>query len=343
MALSSRTKAPDETLRGKKSRLIKVAIILILLALLYSAGWFAAANYATTKLEHAFDGDNPLASALDCPGMRMSGFPLHIGLNCTKVSINDQRNGITGSFGAFRSTAEIFRPGKIKWEIDGPAILQTSTGLAGSFQWESLRSSLSLGMDGVDSSATTVHTLQANLTDAVSGRVLRIDAEDGRGRLQRDGDDLVGTARFSGMNFGQDDRNPNLPAMAAQVDLKLLGQAAALDIEHPEPIKLRGLSGEFRDLQIDMGQGRTIKATGPISIDNTTGLVSGTLKLEISKVDAWRDLVITAYPETKDLAKLAAKGLKAAFLGQNSGQVTLQITNGVVVLGFIPLGNIPPI
>ncbi|MCF1436179.1 DUF2125 domain-containing protein [Agrobacterium vitis] len=337
MAMSSRTKRPR-----KRSPVLLVGIVLVLLGILYTAGWFAAANYATTKLEHAFDGDNPLASALDCPGMRMSGFPLHIGLNCTKVSVNDSRNGITGSSGAFRSSAEIFRPGRIKWEIDGPAILQTSTGLAGAFQWDSFRSTLSLGMNGVDSSASVIQKLQANLTDALSGRVLRIDAAESRTRLQRDGEDLVGTARLTGMDFGQDDRNPDLPPMAAQLDVKLLGQARALDIEHPEPIELRGLSGDIRNLQIDMGQGRTITASGPISIDNA-GLANGTLKLEIGKVDAWRDLVIAAYPETKDIARMAAKGLKAVFLGQNQGQVTLQITNGVVVLGFIPLGNIPPI
>lgn len=337
MTTSSRTMK-----RRKRSVVFPVSIALVIVVAIYSAGWFAAANYATTKLERVFDGNSPLAAALDCANMRVGGFPLRISLKCSKITVNDQRNGITGSVGAFRSAAKIFKPGTINWDLAGPAIFQTSTGLASSFQWDSLNSSMSVGLAGVENETTFVKALRANITHAVTGATVSLKATDGRMEIQRDSQDLLATSRFTDINFQQNDANPKFPLMTADLDMKLLGQANALSVENPTPIALKGLNTELRDLRVDIGEGRTISASGPLSIDEN-GYVSGALKLQISKVEGWRDVVISAYPETTDVAKIAAKGLKMAFLGQNQGQVTLQITHGTVVLGFIPLGNIPPI
>ncbi|MBB4955689.1 hypothetical protein H4S14_003756 [Agrobacterium vitis] len=337
MATSSRT-----VKRRKRSIVFPVAIALVVIAALYSAGWFAAANYATSKLERAFDGDSPLASALDCANMRVGGFPLRISLKCSKITVNDSHNGITGSIGAFRSAAKIFKPGTIHWDLNGPAIFQTSTGLATSVQWDRFESAMAVGIAGLENETTTVKTLRTNITQAVSGATLTISASEARLEIQRSSDDLLTTSRFTDVVFQQNDGNSKLPPMIADLDLKLIGQANAFNIDNPQPILLRGLNGELRGLQVDIGEGRTITASGPLSIDQE-GYLSGTLKLEIGKVEGWRDMVIAAYPETTEIAKMAAKGLKMAFFGQNHGQVTLQITHGTVVLGFIPLGNIPPI
>jgi hypothetical protein len=337
MATSSKTAK-----QRKRSIVFPVVITVIIIAAVYSAGWFAAANYATSKLERAFDGDSPLAAALDCANMRVGGFPLRISLKCSKITINDHRNGITGSVGAFRSSAKIFKPGTINWDLNGPAILQTSTGLAASLQWGRFESAMSVGMTGLENETTSIKMLRANITQALSGATLSINASEARIDLQRANEDLIATSRLTNVFFQQNEANAKLPPMAAAVDLKLVGQANALNIERPQPIALRGLNGELRELQVDVGEGRTVTASGPLSIDQD-GYLSGSLKLQISKVEGWRDMVIAAYPETHDIAKLAAKGLKLAFFGQNQGQVTLQITHGTVVLGFIPLGNIPPI
>jgi hypothetical protein len=319
-----------------------VAIALIVVAAVYSAGWFLAANYATTKLERAFDGSSPLAAVLDCANMRVSGFPLRISLKCSKISINDKRNGITGSVGAFSSAAKIFRPGTVNWQLTGPAITQTSTGLATSVQWDSLDTAMSVGLTGMEKSTTIIKTLRTNITQGTTGATLNFNAAESRMDLERSDADLNAATRFTDVSFVQNDGTSKLPPMIADLDVKLIGQADALNIEKPKPIDLKGLNTELRSLNIDIGEGRTINASGPLSIDQD-GYLSGELKLQISKVEGWRDAITAAYPETREIAKMAAKGLKMAFLGKGQGQVTLQITHGTVVLGFIPLGNIPPI
>lgn len=337
MATSSST-----VTRRKRSIVFPGVLSVIILLAVYTAGWFAAANYATTKLERAFDGSSPLASVLTCANMHVGGFPLRISLKCSKITVNDHKNGITGSVGAFRSAAKIFRPGTVNWQLNGPAILQTSTGIATSVQWDRLETSMSVGIIGLENQVTSIKALRTNITNALTGTTLSINASEGQLNIQRDSDDLLTTARFTDVNFQQNDGTSKVPPMTADLDLRLIGQADALNIENPKPIDLRGLNGELRGLQVDVGEGRTITASGPLTIDQD-GYLSGSLKLQINKVEGWRDMVISAYPETTDIAKLAAKGLKMAFFGQNHGQVTLQITHGTVVLGFIPLGNIPPI
>jgi hypothetical protein len=329
-------------IRRKRSIVFPVVLSVVIILGVYTGGWFAAANYATTKLERAFDGTSPLASVLTCANMRIGGFPLRISLKCSKITINDRKNGITGSVGAFRSAAKIFRPGTIDWQLTGPAILQTSTGIATSIQWDRLQTNMSVGMAGLENQTTFINALRTNITNAATGATLSLNASEGQLNIQRDSDDLLATSRFTDVNFQQNEGTSKVPPMTADLDLKLIGQADVLNIENPKPIDLKGLNGELRALQVDIGEGRTITASGPLSIDQD-GYLSGSLKLQVNKVEGWRDMVIAAYPETTDIAKLAAKGLKLAFFGQNHGQVTLQITHGTVVLGFIPLGNIPPI
>jgi hypothetical protein len=337
MATSSRT-----VKRRKRSIVFPVAIALVAVVAIYSAGWFLAANYATTKLERAFDGSSPLAAALDCNNMSVGGFPLRISLKCSKITIHDQRNGVSGSVGAFRSAAKIFRPGTVTWQLSGPAIVQTATGLMTSVQWDALDSTMAVGFDGVDKGTTIIKALRTNVTQKTSGATLNVNASESRIEIQRSDADLNATTRLTDVNFVQNDGTSKLPPMLADLDIKLVGQADALNIDNPKPIDLKGLDTELRSLSINIGEGRTITASGPLSIDQD-GYLSGALKLQISKVEGWRDVITAAYPETREIAKLAAKGLKMAFLGQNQGQVTLQITHGTVVLGFIPLGNIPPI
>lgn len=328
--------------RRKRSGVFSVAIAVVAVVAIYSGGWFIAANYATTKLERAFDGNSPLAAALDCANMTVGGFPLRISMKCTKISINDKHNGITGSTGPFRSAAKIFRPGTVNWQLTGPVILQTSTGLATSVQWDSLDSAMAVGISGLEKQTTVIKALRTNISQGSSGATISFGATESDMQIQRNEADLDATASMTDLNFVQNDGTSKLPPMLANVDLTLKGQADALNIESPKPIDLRGLDAELRGLSINIGEGRTITASGPLSIDQD-GYISGVLKLQITKVEGWRDVITAAYPETREIAKIAAKGLKMAFLGQNQGQVTLQITHGTVVLGFIPLGNIPPI
>ncbi|MGG7516885.1 DUF2125 domain-containing protein [Allorhizobium undicola] len=325
-----------------KRRLLSALVWAILAIIAYTAAWFAVANYTTQKVESVFDGDNPLAAALDCDDMSIAGFPLRFGLFCSKVNINDQRNGIMGTAGAFRSSAQIFRPGNITWELDGPAIIQTANQIAATLRWDRMHSNMSVGWSGTESASTKLERWQANITEASTGAMLALAGEEGRIKVKREGADLTASLRLVSLAIGENDDAQRLPNATVQGQLRLFGQAGVLDIDHPVPLQIHGLEGQFDTLEVDMGEGRKLKASGPVSIDER-GLVSGTLKVELDKVDSWRDMVIGAYPGTRDAARLAAKGLRALFMGQNQGNVTLQITNGVIVLGFIPLGNIPPL
>ncbi|MCM2293484.1 DUF2125 domain-containing protein [Allorhizobium sp. BGMRC 0089] len=341
MGMAERVDGSSKGVRKGKTVLLGLLAILVFVVI-YCVAWLAAAHYATLKLEKAFNGKNPVSASLTCSKMHMSGFPLHIGLNCAKVTFANKTNGLSGSFGAFRSAAEIFHPGMVRLNINSPAIIQTGGGASMSFDWGSLYSSMTTGIGGIDSQELTIDRLRSTVAHALTGKIMQINAARIHTSLEREGDDLAASGQVQNMDFGATENMPPLPPLSIDLDVKLLGQAGILDIDNPKPIELHGLTGTVNGLQLNAGEGRSITASGPLSIDEN-GLVSGTLKLSVNKLDGWRDLAMGAYPDEQRTIKTVAKVIKALFLGQNQGQVTLQITRGVVVLGFIPIGNIPPV
>ncbi len=113
MAASSRSSV--------STKIWALAVGILLVIALYTAGWFYAASTLKEKtLALLGDQQRHGVSAL-CQDAEYRGYPFRIGLFCSKVSIDDKTNGVSATFGALRSAAQIYQPNHIVWELDGPA------------------------------------------------------------------------------------------------------------------------------------------------------------------------------------------------------------------------------
>jgi hypothetical protein len=133
-----------------------------------------------------------------------------------------------------------------------------------------------------------------------------------------------------------------LPPVSASLDATFADRGGLLDPRLAHRQQLYGTKGELRRMVVDLGEGRVLTLSGPFAIGDD-GLISGSIRIEIEKIRAWRDTLKTAYPDKKDTFDDIAKVLRVLTLGRDDGSADITIQNGVAMLGFIPLGQLPPL
>lgn len=139
MAASSRS-GSSQSGSGKKFWLLGGGVLLAIA--LYTGGWFYAASALKTTVLKAIAPGGEAGVSGECSDIEFRGYPFRIGLFCSRIDVDDNVNGVSATFGALRSAAQVYAPGNIVWELDSPAEIRTGNGLSISAQWTNLQSSL---------------------------------------------------------------------------------------------------------------------------------------------------------------------------------------------------------
>ncbi len=324
-------------------KIMRLGILILLAIAVYCGAWFFAANSLQKSLLAFFGGENPAEVNISCEDTAVRGFPFRIGLFCSRVGLDDRFHGLSASFGALRSAAQIYAPGHVVWELDGPGEVRSALGFSAALQWQALRSSVNSGLSGVDRTSLEATGAKATLTAMTTGQTFDTASEHLEAHARRNGDDLDIALLIRNGIFRLAGGAPVMPPVSTTVDLTLAGKAKYLDMQGDRGEGLYGSSGEIRRIAIDLGGGRVLTANGPFSV-GTDGQISGKLRLEMEGIDGWKDTLVTAFPDAADNIKSGTKILKALFSGKQNGGVDLKIENGVIILGgFIPIGVLPPI
>ncbi|MFN7027607.1 MAG: DUF2125 domain-containing protein [Pseudorhizobium sp.] len=335
MAASSRTSV------SRKIWLLAAAIVLAVV--LYTGGWFYAASALKEKTLALLGSREASGITVECADANYRGYPFRIGLFCSSIALDDRNNGISATVGALRSAAQVYDPGHIIWEVDGPAQVRTSHGLTVSSEWESLQSSLVAKGRGVERSSTIIRQGMTSIVSTAAGGSFNIGAERTEIHLRQNGRDLDAALTLDKLRTTAEGLPELLPAMTATADLTFVGRGGIIDGTDPNGIALYGTEGEMRSLSADLGEGRTISVSGPFSIDND-GYLSGRLKLKVDQIDAWRSSLAEAFPDIAPMLQTVAGMLSALNGGGQSASLDLTVNRGKVFAGgFIPIGEIPPI
>lgn len=309
--------------------------------LVYSGAWHLAATTLDERLMQAMEVRNPSHASIACEDRDLRGYPFRIGVFCSRVSVDDHRNGISASFGAFRSAAQIYAPGHILWELDGPAEIRSANGLRASLQWEVLRSSVVTGASGVDRSSLEANNVRLALTSVLDA-ALEATASHLETHVRRNGGDLDYAALTRDLKVSSREGAFELPSVSTSLDLTLADQAAMLDFNGRTAGSLRGVAGELRHFTADLGDGTLVTLRGPLSVDDT-GLLSGRLRVEVENLPGWSTELKALLPGASDIIDNGTRVLTLFFGGKKNGSADLVIDDGRVMLGIIPIGVIPPI
>ena len=331
--------ASSQSRGSRKFWLLGGAIVLVIAV--YTGGWFYAASSLRSTVLKAIAPRAASTVSGECADIDFRGYPFRIGLFCSKVDIDDNKNGISASFGALRSAAQVYAPGHIVWELDSPAEIRTAQGLTVSAQWDNLQSSLIAKLRGVDRSSTVIDGLKATAVSTVTGQTVNFDSAHTEIHLRQNGADLDGAISIANSDLAIKDLPQVFPKFSASIDMTLVGKAGMIDGTDKEGI--HGAQGELRRISTDIGGGKVMTLSGPFSFDEQ-GYLSGKFKLEIDQLGPWGDSLKQAFPDIAPTVNTATKLLKALAGGGDKVSVDLVVQRGnATVSGFIPLGSIPPI
>ena len=340
------TKANSATESVISRKVLRLALFILLGIAVYSVGWYFAAEFIRKQIIAFMSGENPSAVVASCEDTTLGGYPFRFRLNCASVTIEDHHQGVSTSFGALRAAAQVYAPGHIIWELDGPSVTRSSLGFTSTVDWSSLQSSLVLATEGVDRSSVEVKDVTATVTAPASPGPVRLTAPhfESHVRRQEGNLDFASLIRDAQITLGSPDAGNllELPPLSSSIDVTLTGKGALLDPREAPKQRLYGTTGQIRRFVTDLGEGRVMTISGPIAVGED-GLVSGQLNIEIEGLEGWATTAKQLYPEQGETIDDAMKVLAILFGGQNNGNAQLTIREGRVSLGLIPLGRLPPL
>lgn len=315
--------------------------LIVILAGLYTGGWFYATTMVKTTVLKALGEQNAAGISGECSDMAFSGFPFSIGLSCTKVTVDDHVKGVSASFDNLNASAPVYQPNHVGWSLKSPAEIRTAQGLTVSAEWTDLQSNLVAKGRGVAQSETVIDGLKAGIVSSFTGQSADVTAAHTEMHARQNGDDLELAIGIENATAVIKDFPQTLPTASTSADITLTGKAGLLD--GSDGHGLYGAAGVLRQVVIDIGDGRVMTLSGPFNFDDQ-GFLSGRFKLEINQIGPWGDSLKATIPAAKNMIDTATKLLKSLAAGSDKVSVDLTADRGRLSLsGFIPLGKIPPI
>ena len=335
MASSSRAAAS-----GTTRKLAWLAAAVVLAVALYTGGWFYAAGRLTDRLAGRLDASRGEMVSLTCGDLSVRGFPFRIGVFCDTVGVDDRPSGLSATFGALRSAAQVYRPGHAVVELDGPAQVRVTPDRVFVADWSLLRASAVAWTDGLDRGSLAYDGLKGRLTVPSAAFSLGVSVGHGEAHLRRSGEalDAAGAAERLSLDLG--DRV--LPPLDVAVDMTIADAAGWISAEGPPDDAPYGAKVELRRLSLDLGEGRRAALSGPLTIGED-GYLSGTLDLDIEGISVWRDRIAEAFPEVEETARRIAQAILGLSGGKERAVVKLNLRDGTVYLGPFPIAFLPPI
>lgn len=329
--------AGQERKPGYRRRLTWLAIVIALLVGGYSAIWFYVAGRLEAMVAQAvaeFNRDG--GRSADCANTAARGFPLGMGLSCDSVRFEDVSQRLAAAAAAFHIGVEFYDPFNVVAELDSPARVSVPGGVPFAFNWGGLHASAKLAMDFPEHVSADVKSLTAEANPGVSP-VSLLSVGSAEAHMRKSGADLDFAAGFTDADID--------PKLLNGGDLPPLKGAADLTIKDGVNLvrfgdgSLRGHSGTIRTLSVSSGETAGLALAGPFSVADD-GVVDADFTVTIRDPKALSAMLATAFPSAADQIRSSFAGL--AMLGDNP-TLPLRISKGRATLGFIPLGNLPPL
>ena len=349
---------------GSATRKIKwLGGIVVAVIALYSVGWLYLASRIDGAAAQAIANAEANGTAIGCANRDVRGYPFRLGLHCETTAIATS-DGVGIEAGAFRSAAQVYEPNRIVSELDGP-VRWSVPGASGTAEWDTARASTRFGTDGLRLGTFDLRdvTFEAAPEGAaeITGVLDRVLAS-----IRPNGTELDAALNIEALDLapiaGRD-----APPATLTLDASVSDAAGALAGQPLE--SLRGRTVTLRSLGLALSGGGRVETSGTIDVDQN-GLANGELKVGLSDPTATVTALSSLFPEATGLLQTiggafgggtgGAGGLLAGFLGGGNqpettaktdpeaepGElrtVTITLANGRARVGFIPLGNVPPL
>lgn len=327
--------------------------ILLAVPVLWVGYWYAAQEIARAAFDRATT--RPVAGGrFACTGETLGGFPLRLDFGCTRAAYGDGPEGtgerLSAALGGVKASAPLYWPGYVEATLTSPFVVNAPlSGLAATTQWADASTSATAGIDGLKSAAATFHSLDfssaggpALPVKALTADLAQASAAPAGGRAYR----FAALARQ--LKVVRSDGQA-LPAIDGDAEITALDFGSSLGTDPRARLRAWARAGGTAHVdRLRFAAGDAIAdADGELTIA-PDGLLSGKLDVRLRNPQAFVALAEAIKPgsakdATKILAVVMALTVPVDTPEGPARQTTLIIRNGLVAVGILPVGFIPPI
>lgn len=336
--------------RSRTARRFKILIgIVVAILILWTGGWFAARHYVTGKIAAIEARATDEGATLSCAEQSVSGFPFRLGVTCTKLEASCPAEEASLDLAGIEAMGLLYNPGHALIAAKGPLQLKGPNGIGADADWKSLESSLRVGFSGLKRYSLVTDGLDAKLNapQRLDGPIA-VKADHAELHVLPDPDTADTFDLFASVTNGTAavPGRPDLPPLTSDVEIAVPkamlargGDAVAAWIASGQPVSIRRL-------ELDLA-GLSTAIAGDATVDGD-GLISGKFTVRVSALDRLPELVDHFRPGAgQKVARLIApvsmmlRPVSAE--GRNWREATINVQRGRATMGFIPLGQIPPL
>ena len=329
---------------------LMVAVIVLLVAGLCGA-WYYGANRLEQEIASLKQRLSDGGVAAGCEGQEIRGFPFRLGVFCDTFFYADPVNGVTVSGNAIRSAAQLYRPGHVVSETDGPLKVSAPGLVPLLLDWEKLRSSVRVSMSGLRRTSLVAEDIRVSADDlglvdllgTMQGLQLHFLAGDENGGNAPQ--DLVASAAIERWQIDDGGMGQIQPVNFSLLMTVREGLAMAMSGQDPMVIlRSRGGEAELAGIEFSTGDGGRLRASGPLQLGRN-GKLSGELELDLDDPQKLVDYAASVFPPARDMLANVASYLEA-FSANTGGRtqirgLKLTLRDNKVLLGFIELAELP--
>ncbi|WP_421980365.1 DUF2125 domain-containing protein [Roseibium sp.] len=332
-----------------RRRYILLMCVIGLVIAGWSGAWFFGRSVLADQLDTQLQAMKINGLDISCSDLAIAGYPFRYEVYCRDLASND-RYGTKGSLGGLNAVALIYNPWHIIFEAKAPAsIAEPLSGLLGEMSWDTARASVKFSSSALGAFDAVLSNPEAAFENPLSRGLFAADKAELHLRNTPETADAVdGFVSVDALQL------KSLPEFGATIDMRahvqvtggaalLAGSNLALLVRQREgrlPVKLVLFETVLGDSRVN--------AAGDLAI-NGDGTVSGKLDLTIGNADGLLDLVQPMFPPQDNSFSLvrsvvqSLKGAETQVDGQPSITLPVAIDQGVIRIGFLTLGRIPPL
>ncbi|MEK1888798.1 MAG: DUF2125 domain-containing protein [Phyllobacterium sp.] len=338
----SRTMPSSTPQISKKPRRLAKYLVggLVVLGVIYTAGWYYLARELEARVTTNIAAFKERGIDATCENARASGFPMRVGLDCTKVGWADKAKNLSVTAGSFRSAAQLYDPLRINSTIEGPAAIDLPGIMPLDAKWEELTSSIRLDRPLPREITIEGRNVAVNGRDASATQIAVI--ADGQLNFRANEPQMDVALTFNKLKLADNViQNRSLPELTGAADIQLANGFALLGKAERDLTVLHGQSGTLRKVDLSFNDGSGVGITGPFSVADD-GRISGEFQVTMRDPEGFAKAIQGIVPEAGNTISTVLQAL--AFAPRDAtGAPTLPITvkNGKMSVGFISIGRLP--
>ena len=316
-------------------------IVLIAVIVAYALGWFYIARTVKARIFTLLQGQGQQNVVVNCEDIGYNGFPAKFGFFCDDLHVRDRTSDSVFDAPQLKAEAPVYSPWSVLATLTGPATLQNDAGMLLRAEWQDFGGKLIYRGGAPRLVSFDFEAVTARFADP-QGRQGTLTAEQGQGLVRNDNGDLDVALNLNEAVLRPQNNADALPAVSLNLLATVDDGGALLETDfHPQ--MLRGKSGIVNQAALAIGESQSMMAVSGRFAFDKDGYLDGRFSFELTGIDGVAQLAALSFPGAAGVINSVTGLVKNFTGGQRTVTLDVRVEHGRAVLGFIPLGKIPPL